>query len=361
MRAPRTTDAITTTNRFIAVLPSLGISLVQKVGVAENREYQVSTRLGGRGSPVAGVGFDPTTFGLGGDYLPGRRPLDLEREAGVGAAKRLLDLLRLGAAREDEAEVLPALGQGDELLSHVRGDRDLLDAGHRLRRVLAAHRHEPPGARDRDHHDSSRPSLAVERVDLPAERVAQDQLLERHAGAEPEGTGAEAPDRAGGDLDDPGARVVHAELGVDGPLGKPESARGFSTNGYATSRATRVGSSVRATRRKRGAGTPAALSRRRISSLFLAAEAAATALDRRPRRAAMAAATTVVRSSTATTASIGRRPAKRATVSAAPAGSAKSRVSRLSGARSSSVLGRSEAQIRSTPSLVAASTNACVR
>src|SRR5438093_11664920 len=140
-----------------------------------------------------------------------------------------------------------------------------------------------------------------------------------------------------------------------------ESARGFSTHGYATSRATRVGSSVRATRRKRGAGTPAAWSRRRISSLFLAAEAAATGFARRPRRPATAAATTVVRASTATTASIGRRPAKRATVYAAPAGSAKSRVIRFPGALASRVLGRSEAQTRSTPSLVAASTNACVR
>src|SRR5947199_194005 len=42
-------------------------------------------------------------------------------------------------------------------------------------------------------------------------------------------------------------------------------------------------------RRNRGAGTPAAWSRWRISCLFLAAEAAATGLDRRPRRAAMAA------------------------------------------------------------------------
>ena len=104
----------------------------------------------------------------------------------------------------------------------MSGDRDLLDAGHGLRRVLTAHGHEPPGARDRDHHDASRASLAVERVDLPAERVAQDQLLERHAGAEPEGAGAEAADRACGDLDDPRARVVDAKLGVDGPLREPE-------------------------------------------------------------------------------------------------------------------------------------------
>src|SRR2546427_5311590 len=140
-----------------------------------------------------------------------------------------------------------------------------------------------------------------------------------------------------------------------------EGARAFSTHGYPASRATRAGSAESGTRRNRGAGTPAAPSRRRISCLLRAAVAAATGLDRRPRRAATAAATTVVRSSTATTASIGRRRAKRARVSAAPSGSAKSTVIRWSGARSSRVLGRSEAQTRSTPSLVAASTKACVR
>src|SRR5436309_14996752 len=57
---------------------------------------------------------------------------DLEREARVGAAKRLLDLLRCIAAREDEAEVLPTLRSGADLLTPGRGDRDLLATRHGL-------------------------------------------------------------------------------------------------------------------------------------------------------------------------------------------------------------------------------------
>ena len=53
--------------------------------------------------------------------------------------------------------------------------------------------------------------------------------------------------------------------------------------------------------------------------------------------------------------------ANRAIVSALPSGSPKSRVTSESGVSDSSVLGRSEAQTSSTPSLVAASMNASVR
>src|SRR5262249_20620286 len=80
-----------------------------------------------------------------------------------------------------------------------------------------------------------------------------------------------------------------------------------------------------------------------------------------PSRSLMAAATTVVRSSTPTTASSGRRRANVAIVSALAPGSAKSSVTRESGARGSNVLGRSEAHTSSTPSLPAAATKASVR
>src|SRR5712691_9068566 len=63
---------------------------------------------------------------------------DVEREPRMSAAERLLDLLRRVAAREDEPEVLPALGQRNELVAQMGGDSDLLDAGNILRRVLAA-------------------------------------------------------------------------------------------------------------------------------------------------------------------------------------------------------------------------------
>jgi hypothetical protein len=75
----------------------------------------------------------------------------------------------------------------------------------------------------------------------------------------------------------------------------------------------------------------------------------------------MAAAAVVVTSSTPTTAASGRVALHRATVAAAPSASAKSSVISVSGVSDSSVLGRSEAQTRSTPSVRAASMKASVR
>jgi len=140
-----------------------------------------------------------------------------------------------------------------------------------------------------------------------------------------------------------------------------ESESGFRTHGYSISAARAAGSSVRLTRRKRGTGTPASARQRRIACLSRAVLTAGIELALRPSRWLMVAATTVVRSSTGTTASIGRRCAKRAIVSALARGSAKSSVMRESGARGSKVLGRSEAHTSSTPIRVAASTKASVR
>src|SRR4029453_13391427 len=63
-----------------------------------------------------------------------------------------------------------------------------------------------------------------------------------------------------------------------------DSASGFSTHGNATPRAARNGSSLRAMRRNRGIGTPAAARHWRIWYLSRAAATAATALARSPSR-----------------------------------------------------------------------------
>src|SRR5207245_9719564 len=94
----------------------------------------------------------------------------------MSAAERPLDLLRRVAAREDESQVLPALGQRNELLAQVGGDRDLLDPGKILRRVLAAHGHETPGARDREHHHAGGLALATARAGPPAQHEAPAEL-----------------------------------------------------------------------------------------------------------------------------------------------------------------------------------------
>ncbi len=69
-------------------------------------------------------------------------------------------------------------------------------------------------------------SLALMGRQGHARGVAEDQLLERDAGAESEGPAAQPADRAGGDLQDPGAAVVDPELGVDRALGQADRRRG---------------------------------------------------------------------------------------------------------------------------------------
>src|SRR5262249_28325967 len=140
-----------------------------------------------------------------------------------------------------------------------------------------------------------------------------------------------------------------------------ESASGLRTHGYATSPARIAGSSARLTSLNGGTGTPAAARHRRIACLSRAVLTAGRELALSPSRWLTAAATTVVRSSTGTTASSGRRCAKRAIVSALPAGSVKSRGGRGAGGRASEGLRPSRGQTSSTPSLVAASTKASVR
>src|SRR5436309_9763764 len=140
-----------------------------------------------------------------------------------------------------------------------------------------------------------------------------------------------------------------------------ESMSGLRTHGYSIPSASAAGSSASLTSRKRGTGTPVLARHRRIVCLSRAARAADREFVFRPSRSLMAAATTVVMSSTATTASIGRLRANRATVSELATGSLKSRVTRPPGASSCRVLGRSEAHTSSTPSFDAALTKASVR
>src|SRR5712691_6813160 len=108
-------------------------------------------------------------------------------------------------------------------------------------------------------------------------------------------------------------------------------------------------------------GRPAAARHSRIWYLSRAVLTATARLDVRPRRSAIAAAATEVRSSTPTTARSGCARLKSATTAAAPSGSAKSRVRKLSGRCASSVLGRSDAQTRSTSSDLAAARKSSVR
>ena len=57
------------------------------------------------------------------------------------------------------------------------------------------------------------------------EGVAQDQLLEAHAGAEAQRARAQSSDRASSQLEHAHAALVHTQFGVDRPLAQPERAR----------------------------------------------------------------------------------------------------------------------------------------
>src|SRR5712691_331762 len=108
-------------------------------------------------------------------------------------------------------------------------------------------------------------------------------------------------------------------------------------------------------------GRPAAARHSRIWYLSRAVLTATARLDVKPRRSAIAAPAIEVRSSTPTTARSGWVRLKSATTAAAPSGSAKSRVRKLAGKYASSVLGRSDAQTRSTSSDLAAARKSSVR
>src|SRR2546426_12565331 len=98
-------------------------------------------------------------------------------------------------------------------------DGDVLDAGRRARLIEPVDTAQGTAPGNGNHHDAGGRALALERGDGPAERVTQDDLLERHARAEAQGPRAESSDGARGQLDEPGARVIDSQLPVNGPVG----------------------------------------------------------------------------------------------------------------------------------------------
>ena len=151
-------------------------------------------------------------------------------------------------AREDEPEVARALRQRHQPLPEVRRDHDVLDPGHRPRR---SEPRAPPRARRRaESGSSSRPTrrLPLDRRLRHAERVAQDELLERGAPAKPQRPPAETADRPRGDLERDGPRRRETQLGVDRPLPQAQGASGVRGRGDDRAPATRR-AGARASRR----------------------------------------------------------------------------------------------------------------
>src|SRR5207244_11882363 len=76
----------------------------------------------------------------------------------------------------------------------------------------------------------SRP-LPLERFQLAVEGEAQNQLLEAQARPEGERARAQPADRPRRDLEDEGAALVDAQLGVDRPLGEAQRRAGITGHG----------------------------------------------------------------------------------------------------------------------------------
>ena len=149
------------------------------------------------------------------------------------------------AAREQEAEVAVALGQRHDAAARRHGDLEPGDARDRARRVLAvAPRCSTPARGIGSIITPDARRLAGEAVERHPERVPQDHLLERDAGAEAQRARAQPADRPRRDLDHPDAVAVDAELGVHRTFGEPDRAR---------TRARSTSSTRRERRRPRGA------------------------------------------------------------------------------------------------------------
>ena len=85
----------------------------------------------------------------------------------------------------------------------MRGDHHVLDQRQRLRLRDAAHFLEHAALADRQHHHPRGAPLAGRRLGQLAQRMAQHQLFQRDADAEPQRAAAKTADAARPDLEDP--------------------------------------------------------------------------------------------------------------------------------------------------------------
>src|ERR1700682_2943509 len=112
------------------------------------------------------------------------------------------DPLRSFAAGESEPQIAGPLRKRNDLFAHSRSDDDVLDERDGPRLGEAAYFLEHAAPVDGKHEDSRGSSLAGGRVAAHAERVARDQLLERHAHAEAQRATEYPADAARRDLQD---------------------------------------------------------------------------------------------------------------------------------------------------------------
>ena len=101
----------------------------------------------------------------------------------MGTAQRPLNDFWLTGPGKKKAQVLGTFRQGHELLSQVRGDRQIIDPGNPPGILQSADFLQSACGWNRDHHHTGRPGLPCRQFHLLVDRMADDQLLQRQAAA----------------------------------------------------------------------------------------------------------------------------------------------------------------------------------
>src|SRR5262249_45741891 len=147
------------------------------------------------------------------------RGRDLEAEPLVRVAKRPLHELGGLASREKKTPIAGAFGERDHLLPDGNRGPYLADSQNRQ----GARPPRDPAQRatlgDRNQHRARGLPLALDTAHAAAQGMGQEQLPQGHSVAEAKRAGAEAPDGARRDLDEPRLSALReTQLRVDGAV-----------------------------------------------------------------------------------------------------------------------------------------------
>ena len=102
-----------------------------------------------------------------------------KRRRACAARSARSDVSRASGAREDESQIAGALRQRHQQLIRLRRDPDVVDVRHAARRLDAVDAAEDAAPRNRNHHHAGGAPARASSAGRFAERVAQQQLLER--------------------------------------------------------------------------------------------------------------------------------------------------------------------------------------
>src|SRR5579875_3208833 len=154
------------------------------------------------------VGTTDTVQGAGASAVG----IDADGEHATRLAQGVLDGSRGGGTGENEPEVAIALGHGYEPSPTRDGDVHPHDARDGPDLGFAVDAHQGAGGGDGNHeHPGGTPSRR--HGVRPAQGVGEHEGLEAATGTDAQGSGTQAPDGAGRDLEDHGTLPAYTQLG----------------------------------------------------------------------------------------------------------------------------------------------------